>query len=55
MVPIELSVLGNLACRLLVKFLVRVARVKVLSVSRERTVFTVSMRAAKTMKVDDVP
>ena len=32
MVPIELSVLGNLACRLLVKVLVRVARVKELSV-----------------------
>ena len=32
MVPIELPVLGNLACRLLVKVLVRVARVKELSV-----------------------
>ena len=28
MVPVELPVLGNLACRLLVKVLVRVARVK---------------------------
>ena len=32
MVPIERPVLGNLACRLLVKVLVRVARVKELSV-----------------------
>ena len=33
MVPIELPVLGNLACRLLVEVLVRLARVKKLSVS----------------------
>ena len=32
MVPIELPVLGNLGCRLLVKVLVRLARVKKLSV-----------------------
>ena len=32
MVPIQLPVLGNLACRLLVKVLIRVAGVKELSV-----------------------
>ena len=33
MVPIELPVLGNLGCRLLIKVLVRLARVEKLSVS----------------------
>ena len=32
MVPIELSVLGNLACRVLIKVPVRVVRVKELSI-----------------------
>ena len=47
MVPIQLPVLGNLACRLLVKVLVGVACMKELSVPLHDTLFTALALAAR--------